>query len=185
MIALLQIYCWVCWWHNFENRSTFGEVMGKSIVSCFFDSQCIYIHLTCMQNVLHVYHVMLRYTSIGYWNWKLRNITVLIRFSHQVILKFRLFSVILFIKNRNHDEMTRLNHIRRVLLIMHSCILRLSSSKNLAFFWTDLAVKYARFGSERWRIGNPGQRILPGGNTCKRIRGSWCKTSRCRALQNF
>jgi len=25
---------------NFANRSVFGEVMGKSLVSCFFDSQC-------------------------------------------------------------------------------------------------------------------------------------------------
>ena len=33
---LLQIYQWVCQWKNFENRLTFGEVMGKSLVSCFF-----------------------------------------------------------------------------------------------------------------------------------------------------
>jgi len=26
---------------NFENRLIFGEVMGKSLVSCFFDSRCI------------------------------------------------------------------------------------------------------------------------------------------------
>ena len=32
---LLQIYQWVCQWKNFENRLTFGEVMGKSLVSCF------------------------------------------------------------------------------------------------------------------------------------------------------
>ena len=25
----------------FENRLTFGEVMGKSLVSCFFETQCI------------------------------------------------------------------------------------------------------------------------------------------------
>ena len=25
---------------KFENRLTFGEVMGKSLVSCFFDSRC-------------------------------------------------------------------------------------------------------------------------------------------------
>ena len=27
-------------WKHFENRLTFGEVVGKSLVSCFFDSQC-------------------------------------------------------------------------------------------------------------------------------------------------
>ena len=39
-MTLLQIYQWVCQWKNFENRSTFGEVTDKSIVACFFDSQC-------------------------------------------------------------------------------------------------------------------------------------------------
>jgi len=37
---LLQIYHWVCQWKNFENRLTLGGVMGKSLVSCFFDSEC-------------------------------------------------------------------------------------------------------------------------------------------------
>ena len=52
-MTLLQIYHWVCQWKNFENRSTFGEVTDKSIVACFFDSQCIlfqFIHLTCSAN---------------------------------------------------------------------------------------------------------------------------------------
>jgi len=35
-MSSLQIYQWVCQWKNFENRLTFGEVMGKSSVSCFF-----------------------------------------------------------------------------------------------------------------------------------------------------
>ena len=39
-MTLLQMYHWVCQWKNFENRSTFGEVTDKSIVACFFDSQC-------------------------------------------------------------------------------------------------------------------------------------------------
>ena len=39
-MSLLQIYQWVCQWKNFENRLTFGEVMGKSLVSCFFETQC-------------------------------------------------------------------------------------------------------------------------------------------------
>ena len=37
----MQIYYWVCQWKNLENRLIFGEVMGKSLVSCFFDSMCI------------------------------------------------------------------------------------------------------------------------------------------------
>jgi len=40
MITLLQIYYWVSRWKNFENRSTFAKVTDKSIVACFFDSQC-------------------------------------------------------------------------------------------------------------------------------------------------
>ena len=39
-MILLQIYQWVCQWKNFENRLTLGEVMGKSLVSCFFETQC-------------------------------------------------------------------------------------------------------------------------------------------------
>ena len=35
MKILLQIYLWICQWKNFENQSTFGEVMGKIIVLCF------------------------------------------------------------------------------------------------------------------------------------------------------
>jgi len=31
-----QFSCWVRWWKNFENRPTYGEVMGKRRVSCFF-----------------------------------------------------------------------------------------------------------------------------------------------------
>jgi len=30
MICLLQIYCWVWWWKNFEDRSGFGKVMAKN-----------------------------------------------------------------------------------------------------------------------------------------------------------
>jgi len=32
---LLQMYHWVCSRKNFENRLTFGEVMGKRLVCCF------------------------------------------------------------------------------------------------------------------------------------------------------
>ena len=39
-MSLLQIYQWVGQWKNFENWLTFGEVMGKSLVSCFFETQC-------------------------------------------------------------------------------------------------------------------------------------------------
>ena len=39
---LLQIYCRVSSWKNFENRIIVGEIMAKSLVSCFFDSRCIF-----------------------------------------------------------------------------------------------------------------------------------------------
>ena len=35
-MSLLQIYQWVWQWKNCENRLIFGEVTGKSLVSCFF-----------------------------------------------------------------------------------------------------------------------------------------------------
>ena len=37
---LLLIYHWICQRKSFENRLTFREVMGKSSVCCFLDSQC-------------------------------------------------------------------------------------------------------------------------------------------------
>ena len=42
----LQIYQWVYQWKNFENRLTFGDVMGKSLVSCFFLRHSVYILLS-------------------------------------------------------------------------------------------------------------------------------------------
>ena len=42
-MSLLKIYQWVSQWKNFENRLTFGEVIGKSLVSCFFETQCRFI----------------------------------------------------------------------------------------------------------------------------------------------
>ena len=42
---LLQIYQWVCQWKNFENRLTFGEVMGKSLVSCFLRHSVQLVHM--------------------------------------------------------------------------------------------------------------------------------------------
>ena len=35
-MSLLQIYQWICQRKNFKKPLTFGEVMGKSLVSCFF-----------------------------------------------------------------------------------------------------------------------------------------------------
>jgi len=29
VITLVRIYCWVCWWNNFKNLWTFGEVTRK------------------------------------------------------------------------------------------------------------------------------------------------------------
>jgi len=50
-MSLLQIYQWVCQWKNFENRLIFGEVMGKSLVSCFFLRHSVH-YVT----VLYMYH---------------------------------------------------------------------------------------------------------------------------------
>jgi len=37
IISLQNNHCWVSWWRwkDVENRSTFGDVMGKSRMSCF------------------------------------------------------------------------------------------------------------------------------------------------------
>jgi len=34
-VANLLLNVRICQWKHFENRSTFGEVMGKAIVDCF------------------------------------------------------------------------------------------------------------------------------------------------------
>jgi len=45
LMATLNLKCKVsfeiCQWKNFENRSTFAEVIIRSQVYCFFDSPCI------------------------------------------------------------------------------------------------------------------------------------------------
>ena len=41
MISLLQIYCWVSWHKNFEDRLGFGKVMPKNKVALFFRTRCI------------------------------------------------------------------------------------------------------------------------------------------------
>ena len=51
IITLLQIYHWVCQWKNLENRSTFGEVTDKSIVGCFFDSQCTFTYILAAEGL--------------------------------------------------------------------------------------------------------------------------------------
>jgi len=41
IITLRNHYCYWVWWRkNFENRSTFAEVMGKNQSKCFFWLQC-------------------------------------------------------------------------------------------------------------------------------------------------
>jgi len=61
-MSLLQIYQWVWQWKNFENRLTFGEVMGKSLVSCFFfETQC------SSESDIVIRHMMtIRHTSTEY-----------------------------------------------------------------------------------------------------------------------
>jgi len=53
-MRLFQIYHSVCQWKIFENRLTFEEVMGKSLVSCFFDSQCISVYCDDRINVYDI-----------------------------------------------------------------------------------------------------------------------------------
>jgi len=66
-MRLFQIYHWVCQWKNFENRLIFGEVVGQSLVSCFFDSRCI---LFILLLVPLLYSLLLtlsyRYTYVCY-----------------------------------------------------------------------------------------------------------------------
>ena len=42
LITLMQIYCWVIQWKNFDNRSTFDEVIGRA--ACFV---CVYPAVVC------------------------------------------------------------------------------------------------------------------------------------------
>ena len=58
-VHLLQIYHWVCEWKNVENRLTFGEVMGKSLLSGFLthgvDITVLFLlKVACLYN-LHVF----------------------------------------------------------------------------------------------------------------------------------
>ena len=39
---------------NFENRIIIGEVMTKSLVSCFFDSQCMCVYVNSLLYTGHV-----------------------------------------------------------------------------------------------------------------------------------
>jgi len=53
-MPLLQIYHWVRQRKNFENWLTFGEVIGKSLVSCFFLTHGVDLHETAeVKSVLH------------------------------------------------------------------------------------------------------------------------------------
>jgi len=40
ILSLLQIFCWVWWWKNFEDRLGFGNVMAKNKVAPFFRTRC-------------------------------------------------------------------------------------------------------------------------------------------------
>jgi len=37
MVMLLQIYCWVSKWNNFEYRSVFNAVINKNFMAHFMD----------------------------------------------------------------------------------------------------------------------------------------------------
>jgi len=58
VITLLQIYCCICGWNSFKNLWTFGEVMGKMVVShilCAWALSCIK-----MKNLPSILHMLLR-----------------------------------------------------------------------------------------------------------------------------
>ena len=81
-MRLLQIYQWVCQWKNFENRLTFGEVMGKSLVFCFFLRHSVYvtqshkvspIFYSC--NSMKRCNIMMTFGSLGWCiSWKIDKI---------------------------------------------------------------------------------------------------------------
>ena len=81
-MSLLQIYQWVCQWKNFENRLTFGEVMGKSLVSCFFLRHSVYDHMIMsvglfghstvvfrVFNVFSCFYVLLTVCVVVFFQW--------------------------------------------------------------------------------------------------------------------
>jgi len=55
-------YQGVCQWKNLENRLTFAEVMGKRLVSCFSDSQCIecIVSILCIKKI-SIYKVQINW----------------------------------------------------------------------------------------------------------------------------
>ena len=78
-MSLLQNYQWVCRWKNFENQLIFEEVMGKSLVSCFFDSRCSYavsvmVHFLTMNKLCW----LLTGTIASVYAVKLSNASILI-----------------------------------------------------------------------------------------------------------
>jgi len=44
-MSLLQIYHRDCQRNNCQNRLLFGEVVGKSLVSCFLSTHCVYLEI--------------------------------------------------------------------------------------------------------------------------------------------
>ena len=83
---VLEIYYWVCQRKNFENRFTFEEVMGKSLVSCFFwitvyIPNCCFFG-TCYTTASFIHHQWRRIYMVcsfkpTFWHW----------WAHQVALE--------------------------------------------------------------------------------------------------
>ena len=59
MTVSLHVHCWVWGWKNFDYWSTFGEVMGKSRVSCFFDSRGTHMSKGCYE--------LPKPTNVNFW----------------------------------------------------------------------------------------------------------------------
>jgi len=66
-MILLPFYVRVCQLENFENRITFGEVMGKSLVYCFLLTYGVYCLVIEVKKVkVKVAHT--RLPSVWFWS---------------------------------------------------------------------------------------------------------------------
>jgi len=82
-MSLLQIYQWVCQWKNFENRLTFGKILGKSLVSCFF-WDTVYLHPE-WNSLAHPFFFARRQTDTVFF--KLMVIIMYIRFNEVNVIR--------------------------------------------------------------------------------------------------
>jgi len=68
-ISSLHVYCWVRGRKNFENRSINGKVMGKSRVSCFFESRGTTAAAAAITTTTNFGLCLFRIFSRDYFKW--------------------------------------------------------------------------------------------------------------------